>query len=556
MLYFKKYVISPSVRFFALEFPKTRRKGNWKMAEFSTSEHELVLVIDFGGQYNQLIARRVREHNIYCEVISYKTPIEQIKAKNPKGIIFTGGPRSVYLDDSPRMTKEIFELGVPIFGICYGAQFISYSNGGRVEPAGTREYGRAHLGSFDSENVLFKGVRKNTQVWMSHGDTITAIPDNFKIIASTDKVAIAAYQVSGEEMWGVQFHPEVFHSEDGTQMLRNFVVDVCGCSQSWSAASFVDTTVAELKEQLGNDRVILGLSGGVDSSVAAVLLHRAIGKNLTCIFVDHGLLRKNEFKNVMHDYECLGLNVIGVDASEKFFKDLEGVTEPEQKRKIIGRDFIEVFDAEAHKITDARWLAQGTIYPDRIESLNITGKTIKSHHNVGGLPEEMNLRLCEPLQWLFKDEVRRVGRELGMPEHLITRHPFPGPGLAVRILGDITPEKVHTLQEADDIFIQGLRDWKVQDADGNETSLYHQVWQAGVILLPVQSVGVMGDERTYERAVALRAVTSTDAMTADWAHLPYEFLGKVSNDIINKVKGVNRVTYDISSKPPSTIEWE
>ena len=314
--------------------------------------------------------------------------------------------------------------------------------------------------------------------------------------------------------------------------------------------------MAELKEQLGNDRVILGLSGGVDSSVAAVLLHRAIGKNLTCIFVDHGLLRKNEFRNVMHDCECLGLNVIGVDASEKFFKDLEGVTEPEQKRKIIGRDFIEVFDAEAHKITDARWLAQGTIYPDRIESLNITGKTIKSHHNVGGLPEEMNLRLCEPLQWLFKDEVRRVGRELGMPEHLITRHPFPGPGLAVRILGDITPEKVHTLQEADDIFIQGLRDWKVQDADGNETSLYHQVWQAGVILLPVQSVGVMGDERTYERAVALRAVTSTDAMTADWAHLPYEFLGKVSNDIINKVKGVNRVTYDISSKPPSTIEWE
>ena len=381
---------------------------------------------------------------------------------------------------------------------------------------------------------------------MSHGDTITALPEHFKVIASTDKVVNAAYQAEGEQLWGVQFHPEVFHSVQGTLLLKNFVVDICGGKQDWSAASFVDTTVAELKAQLGNDRVILGLSGGVDSSVAAVLLNKAIGKNLTCIFVDHGMLRKNEFKNVMHDYECLGLNVIGVDASEKFFKDLEGVTDPEQKRKIIGRDFIEVFDAEAHKITDAKWLAQGTIYPDRIESLNITGKTIKSHHNVGGLPEEMNLKLCEPLQWLFKDEVRRVGRQLGMPEHLITRHPFPGPGLAVRILGDITPEKVRILQDADDIFIQGLRDW----------GLYDQVWQAGVILLPIKSVGVMGDERTYERAVALRAVTSTDAMTADWAHLPYEFMAKVSNDIINKVRGVNRVCYDISSKPPSTIEWE
>ncbi len=505
---------------------------------------EKIIILDFGSQTTQLIGRRVRELDTYCEILPYN----KFPENDPtiKGVILSGSPFSVYDKAAFKIDLNRIRGKYPILGICYGAQFIAYNNGGTVEPAGSREYGRANLDYFNSDNPLFRGVKAHSQVWMSHGDTITSIPENFETIASTKEVKIAAYQVKGEPVWGVQYHPEVFHSEDGTQMLKNFVVDICGCKQDWSPASFIESTVAELKQKLGNDRVILGLSGGVDSSVAAVLLNRAIGKNLTCIFVDHGMLRKNEFQNVMHDYECLGLNVIGVDASEKFFKELEGVTEPERKRKIIGKGFIDVFDAEAHKITDARWLAQGTIYPDCIESLSITGTVIKSHHNVGGLPEKMNLKLCEPLRLLFKDEVRRVGRELGMPEHLITRHPFPGPGLAVRILGDITPEKVRILQDADDIFIQGLRDW----------GLYDQVWQAGVILLPVQSVGVMGDERTYERAVALRAVTSTDAMTADWAHLPYEFLGKVSNDIINKVKGVNRVCYDISSKPPSTIEWE
>ena len=503
-----------------------------------------IIILDFGSQTTQLIGRRVRELDTFCEILPYnKFPKED---PSVIGVILSGSPFSVYDKEAFKIDLDEIRGKYPILGICYGAQFMSYTLGGNVEPAGTREYGRANLASFDKENPLFKGFEEHSQVWMSHGDTITKLPEGFKVIASTDKVVNAAYQAEGEPLWGVQFHPEVFHSVQGTLLLKNFVVDICGSKQDWSAASFVDTTVAELKAQLGDDRVILGLSGGVDSSVAAVLLNKAIGKNLTCIFVDHGMLRKNEFKNVLHDYECLGLNVIGVDASAKFFKDLEGVTDPEQKRKIIGRDFVEVFDAEARKITDAKWLAQGTIYPDRIESLNITGKTIKSHPNVGGLPEEMHLQLCEPLKWLFKDEVRRVGRQMGMPEHLITRHPFPGPGLAVRILGDITPEKVRVLQDADDIFIQGLRDW----------GLYDQVWQAGVILLPVKSVGVMGDERTYERAVALRAVTSTDAMTADWAHLPYDFMAKVSNDIINKVKGVNRVCYDISSKPPSTIEWE
>ena len=504
---------------------------------------EKIIILDFGSQTTQLIGRRVRELDTYCEIVPYnKFPKEDTTIK---GVILSGSPFSVYDKDAFKVDLSEIRGKYPILGICYGAQFMSYTNGGKVEPAGTREYGRAHLTSFCKDNVLFKGVRENTQVWMSHGDTITAIPANFKKIASTDKVDIAAYQIEGENVWGVQFHPEVFHSTDGTKLLDNFL-NICGCAKDWTPASFIESTVAELKEQLGDDKVILALSGGVDSSVTAVLLHKAIGKNLTCIFVDHGLLRKNEFENVLKDYEHLGLNVIGVDAKEKFYKELAGVSEPEKKRKIIGKGFIDVFDEEAHKLKDIKWLGQGTIYPDVIESLSITGTVIKSHHNVGGLPAKMNLKLVEPLRLLFKDEVRRVGMELGMQPHLIKRHPFPGPGLGIRILGDITPEKVRILQEADDIYMSLMREW----------GLYDKIWQAGVILLPIQSVGVMGDERTYENTVALRAVTSTDAMTADWAQLPYEFLAKVSNEIINKVKGVNRVVYDISSKPPATIEWE
>ena len=510
-----------------------------------------IIILDFGSQTTQLIGRRVRELDTFCEILPYN----KFPKDDPSviGVILSGSPYSVHDPEAFKVDLSQFVGRLPVLGICYGAQFISNTLGGKVEKADSREYGRAHLETINLDNPLFKGFEKGSQVWMSHGDTITAIPSDFEVIGSTKDVKNAAFASTKQPVWAVQFHPEVYHTSQGTQLLKNFVVDICGSRQDWSAASFVDTTVKELKEQLGNDRVILGLSGGVDSSVAAVLLNKAIGQRLTCIFVDHGMLRKNEFQQVMEDYKVLGLNVIGVDASEKFFGDLAGVTDPEQKRKIIGRDFVEVFNAEARKITDAKWLAQGTIYPDRIESLNITGKVIKSHHNVGGLPEEMHLQLCEPLKWLFKDEVRRVGRQMGMPEHLITRHPFPGPGLAVRILGDITPERVRILQEADDIYIRGLREYV--DADGE--TLYNKVWQAGAILLStVRSVGVMGDERTYEHPVALRAVTSTDAMTADWAHLPYDFLAKVSNEIINKVRGVNRVCYDISSKPPATIEWE
>ncbi len=504
---------------------------------------EKIIILDFGSQTTQLIGRRLRELNEYCEIVPYNKFPE--KTENVKGVILSGSPYSVYDPAAFKADLSAIRGKFPVLGICYGAQYIAYTSGGKVQPANSREYGRANLSYIDGADPLFKNIHEGSQIWMSHGDSITDLPGSFKKIASTNDVLNAAYKVEGESTWGVQFHPEVFHTLDGLKLLENFL-DICGASRNWSPASFVESTVKELKEQLGDDKVVLALSGGVDSSVAAVLLNKAIGKNLTCVFVDHGLLRKNEFENVMRDYEHLGLNVIGVNAKDRFYKALAGVSDPEKKRKIIGAGFIDVFDEEAHKIKDVKWLAQGTIYPDIIESLSITGTVIKSHHNVGGLPEKMNLKLCEPLRLLFKDEVRRVGTELGMMEHLIKRQPFPGPGLAVRILGDITEEKVRVLQEADDIFISGLREW----------NLYDKVWQAGVILLPVQSVGVMGDERTYENAVALRAVTSTDAMTADWAQLPYEFLAKVSNEIINKVRGVNRVVYDISSKPPATIEWE
>lgn len=505
--------------------------------------HEKIIILDFGSQTTQLIGRRVRELNTYCEIVPYnKFPFGD---ETVKGVILSGSPFSV--NDSDAFKPELSEIrkNYPVLGICYGAQYLAYTSGGKVEKSDSREYGRAHLAKIDSSEPLFDGIQAGTQVWMSHGDTITSLPHDFKTIASTGDVEAAAYKIDGEPTWAVQFHPEVFHTTDGARLLSNFL-NICKMKRDWSPASFIDTTVAELKEQLGDDKVILALSGGVDSSVTAVLLNKAIGKNLTCVFVDHGLLRKNEFENVLKDYEHLGLNVIGVNAKDRFYKALAGVTDPEQKRKIIGKGFIDVFDEEAHKLSDIKWLGQGTIYPDIIESLSITGTVIKSHHNVGGLPEKMHLKLVEPLRLLFKDEVRRVGLELGMKENLIKRHPFPGPGLGIRILGDITPEKVEIAQNADDIYISMLREW----------GLYDKVWQAGAILLPIRSVGVMGDERTYENTVALRAVTSTDAMTADWAHLPYEFLAKVSNEIINKVKGVNRVVYDISSKPPATIEWE
>lgn len=509
-----------------------------------------IIILDFGSQTTQLIGRRLRELDTFCEILPYdKFPYDD---EGIIGVILSGSPYSVYAPDALKVDLSDIRGRYPILGICYGAQFMAQHYGGSVKASGSREYGRARLQDYEQDNPLFRGFHEGSQVWMSHGDTITALPDGFRVIASTEKVRYAAYQAEDGTLYGVQFHPEVFHSEQGRLLLRNFVVDICGSRQDWSPSSFVESSVETLKSQLGNDRVILGLSGGVDSSVAAVLLNKAIGKNLTCIFVNHGLLRKGEYERVMRDYKCLGLNVIGVDVSSKFLTALQNVTDPEQKRKIIGSCFIDVFENEARKIDGVQWLAQGTIYPDCIESMNTTGKVIKSHHNVGGLPEKMQLKLCEPLRWLFKDEVRRVGRQLGMPEHLINRHPFPGPGLAVRVLGEVTWKKIQVLQQADDIFISSLQRWRC----ANGKSLYDEVWQAGAILLPVQSVGVMGDERTYEQAVALRAVTSTDAMSADWARLPDDFLAQVSNEIINNVKGINRVCYDISSKPPATIEWE
>ena len=505
---------------------------------------EKIVILDFGSQYTQLIARRVRELNVYCEIHPFNK-IPELDA-SVRGVILSGSPFSVRDEKAPKPDLTAIKGRLPLLGVCYGAQYLAHFYGGEVQSAPSREYGRAMLTVVEPSDPLMQGVPSPTQVWMSHGDTITSVPDTYRVIASTEDVRYAAFRIEGERSWGIQFHPEVYHSTDGITLLRNFVVGICGCKQDWTPESFVETTVRGLREKLGDDRVVLGLSGGVDSSVAAVLLHRAIGKNLYCIFVDSGLLRKNEFDSVLESYKGMGLNVKGVKAHDRFLGDLAGVTDPEKKRKIIGRDFVEVFNAEAKQIENVKWLAQGTIYPDVIESLSITGTVIKSHHNVGGLPDTMNLKLVEPLRLLFKDEVRRVGMELGMQPHLIKRHPFPGPGLGIRILGDITPEKVRILQDADDIYMSLMREW----------GLYDKIWQAGVILLPIQSVGVMGDERTYENTVALRAVTSTDAMTADWAQLPYEFLAKVSNEIINKVKGVNRVVYDISSKPPATIEWE
>ena len=506
-----------------------------------------VLILDFGSQYTQLIARRVRELNIFCEIKPYNKVPEDMSTY--KAVILSGSPYSVRAEDAPHPDLSQIKGKIPLLGVCYGAQYLAHFHGGKVAPSNTREYGRARLASIKNDEPFFYEITDGSQVWMSHSDTIKELPENAVVLASTGDVKNAAYRIEGEQTYAIQFHPEVYHTTQGKLLLENFLVHIAGIEQSWTPDAFVDTTVAELKKTVGDDKVILGLSGGVDSTVAAVLLHNAIGSHLHCIFVNNGLLRKNEFQDVLDQYEHMGLNVKGVDASARFLDALAGESDPEKKRKIIGKVFIDVFDDEAHMVEDAKWLAQGTIYPDVIESVSVTGgpsATIKSHHNVGGLPDYMKLKVVEPLKMLFKDEVRRVGASMKIDDERLGRHPFPGPGLAIRILGDITREKVAILQEVDAIFINGLREW----------GLYDQVWQAGAMLLPVHSVGVMGDERTYEKCVALRAVESTDGMTADWVDLPYEFLQKTSNEIINKVPGVNRVVYDISSKPPATIEWE
>lgn len=505
-----------------------------------------VLILDFGSQYTQLIARRVRELFIYCEIHPFNNPPKNTEEFN--AVILSGSPYSVRSEEAPHPDLSTIRGKLPLLAVCYGAQYLAHFSGGAVKPSNTREYGRANLSFIQSGETFFEGIDKGSQVWMSHSDTIDQLPDGGLLLASTQDVKNAAYRIEGETTFGIQFHPEVYHTTDGKKLLENFLIKIANIKQDWTPDSFVEMTVKEIRETLGDQKVILGLSGGVDSTVAAVLLNKAIGDQLQCIFVNNGLLRKNEFESVLNQYQGMGLNVKGVDATDQFLNALKGETDPEGKRKIIGNTFIHVFDDESKKIAGVNWLAQGTIYPDVIESISVNGPsaTIKSHHNVGGLPDYMQLKLVEPLKMLFKDEVRRVGASIGIDPKLLGRHPFPGPGLGIRILGDITAEKVKILQEVDAIFINGLKTW----------NLYDQVWQAGAMLLPVNSVGVMGDERTYEKCVALRAVQSTDGMTADWVDLPYAFLQKMSNEIINKVKGVNRVVYDISSKPPATIEWE
>lgn len=506
----------------------------------------MIVILDCGSQYTQLIARRIRELNVYCEIHPYNNP--PAITDKVKGVIISGSPASVRDDSSPKLQLEDIKGKLPLLGVCYGAQYLVQTFGGTVGASDTREYGRANLRFIDEKSDLLKDMPVGSQVWMSHADTIKAMPAGYTTIASTGDVEYAAYKIEGETTYGIQFHPEVYHSKDGATLLKNFIVGICKCAQDWTPLSFVEDTIEKMRKKLGKDHVVLGLSGGVDSTVTAVLLSEAIGDRLHCIFVNNGVLRKNEFENVLEQYKEMGLNIKGVDSADRFLDALEGISDPEIKRKTIGRIFIEVFDDEAHNISNVDWLAQGTIYPDVIESVSVNGPsaTIKSHHNVGGLPDFMKLKVVEPMNTLFKDEVRRVGKALGIDDELLGRHPFPGPGLAIRIIGEITREKVRILQEVDDIFINGLK------AHG----LYDEVWQAGAMLLPVQTVGVMGDERTYESVVSLRAVESTDGMTADWVHLPYEFLAEISNKIINRVKGVNRVVYDISSKPPATIEWE